>query len=61
MFARVSSRTGCSDFAEQYPGEHRHDWKFEELPWYDGHGNLSFAAKDSEVAKVIKDWSDGED
>eukprot|EP00973_Karenia_brevis_P086763 12031306-Karenia_brevis.AAC.1 len=42
-------------FAEQYPGEHRNAWKCDELPWYDGRANLSFATNDPEVAKVIKD------
>jgi len=33
-------------FADQHPGHHRTSWLCEELPWYDGRGNISFATND---------------
>eukprot|EP00973_Karenia_brevis_P086310 11968936-Karenia_brevis.AAC.1 len=41
--ATAASGKTVVHFAEQFPGQHRQDWRCEELPWYDGRGNLCFA------------------
>ena len=47
-------------FAEQFPGDERHEECCQDMKLYGARGNLSFMTNDDSLAKSVLKWSDGE-